>query len=97
MNVKENTWSGLIIGVTVGVVTTWCGHLMDGSKDKDVILNSTATSVAALKISVEDLGEQVKRLTEQPYVRRDEFESRVSGLEQRVGNIERDQQPRTRR
>lgn len=92
MNVKSG---GAILGaLIVAVASSVLNHLWDGSNSKESTLNATASAVAALNTKVEGLADQVKQLTEQPYVRRDEFEGRVSGLEQRVNLIERPQQQR---
>lgn len=89
LNAKGNDWvativGGLIVGVVVSVSDRWL------SKDNDN--NDTLVEV---KTRVEYLGQQVNKLTEQPYVRREEFQSgidsvqnSVTGLEKRVDQLE---------
>lgn len=90
MNTKGG--SGIVVGLIVALGDATFHYVMDRSKDKDLVIASTAATVVEVRTQVKDLTEQVKRLLEQPYVGRNEFEGRLSGLEQRVTDIERSQQ-----
>lgn len=83
MNVKE---TGIVPAVVVGVIVTVANVYISRSVDRD---DSTTASLAELKTQVANLNSQVSKLAEQPYVRREEFEARAAGLDQRLGNIER--------
>jgi outer membrane murein-binding lipoprotein Lpp len=86
MNVKD---SGFVPAVIVGVILSAVQIYLQRNVDHT---DSTATNLATLNVQVATLSKQVEKLTEQPYVRRDEltpFENRVTGLEQRVGTVER--------
>lgn len=90
-NVKN---SGIVPAVVVGLIVEFgqilFGHSLDHS-------DTTTATLAELKTEVASLSTQLSKLTDQPYVRRDEFESRITGLEQRVSNIERGMQSRSQR
>lgn len=86
MNAKE---SGIIPAVVVGVIISAVQIWMARSSDRG---DTTATSLATLTERVSTLSNQVAKLTEQPYVRRDELatvSNRVDGLDQRIGVVER--------
>lgn len=82
---KGNDWvatitGGVIVGVIVSVSNAWLSR--DGSR------NDTLVEV---KTKVEYLTASVNKLTEQPYVRRPEFDAlsdRVTGLDARVNQWE---------
>lgn len=88
-NSKGNDWvatitGGVIVGVFVSAANAWMSH--DGSR------NDTLVEV---RTKVEYLTASVNKLTEQPYVRRDEFqagvatlEGRLTGLDGRVNQLE---------
>jgi hypothetical protein len=88
-NSKGNDWvatitGGIIVGVLVSVVNAWFSH--------DSTRNDTLVEV---RTKVEYLTTSVNKLTEQPYVRRDEFaagvstiENRLTGLDGRVNQLE---------
>lgn len=89
LNAKGNDWvativGGLIVGICVSASNRWFSSENDNTK--------TLVEVAT---KVEYLAGQVNKLTEQPYVRRDEFKSgvesiqdRVTGLDERVLRLE---------
>ena len=88
-NVKGNDWvasivSGIIVGGIVAGASLWASRAGDK--------NDTLVEV---KTRVEYLTTAVNKLTEQPYVRRDEYqtdratiENRLSGLDGRVNQLE---------
>lgn len=85
MNVRHVTGIGyvvvaLFVGLVPPIVARWVDH---------VDQTPTQVSLAKLEVQVSELSDQVKTLTGQPYVRRDEFEGRLSGLDQRITIIER--------
>lgn len=80
---KGNDWvatisGGVIVGLLVSVANAWLSH--DSSR------NDTLVEV---KTKVEYLTASVNKLTEQPYVRRDEFKAGVDSLSERVTGLER--------
>lgn len=86
---------GLVPSVVVGLILSAVNIWWPRSNDRDT---STATSLAKLETQVTYLNIQVSELTKQPYVRREELrnvEDRVTGLDERVGDVERE--VRTRR
>lgn len=91
MNVKNPTGVGyVLIAVVAGLAPQVIMRWLDG-------VDKTPTQVALVEIKtqVANLTIQVTRLTDQPYVRRDEIESRLSGLDRRIADIERQhEQPR---
>jgi hypothetical protein len=91
MNVKGG--SSVLVGLIVVLGDNAIHYFFDSSKDKDALLAHTSTTLVEVNTRVIDLTEQVKRLLEQPYVGRSEFEGRLSGLEERVSHLERTQQP----
>ena len=98
MNNKGSGWGpSMASALIVVVVTSALNHVWDGSNDRDKTLTEAVKSIGQLETKVSDLSEQVKRLTEQPYVRRDELESRLSGFDQRISDVERGQQSGRRR
>jgi len=82
--------------ITAAIIVAVCDvgvkYMWDRATDA-----STATALAELRTNVANLSTQLTDLTRQPYVRREEYESRVSGLEQRVNYVEREQQQRGKR
>ncbi len=86
MNAKENgIIPAIVVGVILSVVNIWVARTTDSH-------DSTATSLATLTERVSTLSKQVEGLTQQPYVRREDLAgvtTRVDGLDQRVGIIER--------
>lgn len=85
MNVKESSWfPALAVGIVISVVQLYVAKQSD-----------RGDTLVAVATKVEYLTAAVKQLTEQPYVRREDLsnvEGRVSGLEQRVSIIEREEQ-----
>lgn len=80
-NSKGNDWvatitGGVIVGVLVSVANAWMSH--DGSR------NDTLVEV---RTKVEYLTASVNKLTEQPYVRRDEFQTGVAAIEGRLTGL----------
>lgn len=85
MNVKAAGFGpALLAGLAAALGTTVINRLFDHTTD-----TTTATAIARLEVQVSGLSDQVSQLTKQPYVRREEFENRVSGLERRVDRVER--------
>jgi hypothetical protein len=96
MNVKggdmqASILSGVLVGLVVAAGSIGISRAVD-SRDE----TTTAASIATLTERVSALSTQVSKLTEQPYVRREEYlgvlggiENRLSGIEQRIGNVER--------
>lgn len=95
MNVKGGDLQGILSGVLVGLLvaagTIGISRAVD-SRDE----TATAASIATLTERVSALSAQVTKLTEQPYVRREEYlgvlggiENRLAGIEQRISNVER--------
>lgn len=85
MNVKSTSGVGyVLIAVVAGLAPQIIMRWLDG-------VDKTPTQVALVEIKtqVANLTIQVTRLTDQPYVRRDEIESRLSGLDRRIGDLER--------
>lgn len=83
MNVKVAGFGpALLAGLAAALGTTVINRLFDHTTD-----TTTATAIARLEEKVGTMGEQLSELTKQPYVRRDEFENRVSGLEKRVDSL----------
>lgn len=89
-NNKGSLGQSVVTALVVGLVMVALGKLTDHHDE-----TATATSIATLTANVANLGEQVRKLTEQPYVRRDEFqagvatiENRVSGLDGRINQLE---------
>lgn len=88
-NSKGNDWvatitGGVIVGVLVSASNAWF------SRD-----NSRNDTLVEVKTKVDYLTDSVNKLTEQPYVRRDEFqagvatlEGRLTGLDGRVNQLE---------
>ena len=74
----------IVVGFVPLVIMRWLDH-----NDQ----TPTLVAMAELKVQVASLSERVKTLTEQPYVRRDEFEERLSGFDRRIGEIERAAKP----
>lgn len=91
MNAKGG--SGIVVGLIVALGDTAAHYFLDRTKDKDALLTNTATALVAVETKVEGLTKQIERLSETPYVGRTEFEGRLAGLEQRVSNVERAEQP----
>lgn len=88
MNVKgswvESIASALIVGVIVAAASRW-GTRSDDTRDQ----------VMALRAQVGEIAKQLDRLSTVPYVRQEDFsraEARITGLERRVGDIERQRQ-----
>jgi hypothetical protein len=89
LNAKGNDWVATIVGgLIVGVCVSFSNRWFSSDNDNTKTLVEVATKV-------EYLAGQVNKLTEQPYVRRDEFESniksvqnRVTGLDERVDRLE---------
>lgn len=82
LNAKGNDWvativGGLIVGVCVSATNRWLSADNDNTK--------TLVQVAT---KVEYLAGQVNKLTEQPYVRRDEFKSGIESVEDRVTGLD---------
>ncbi len=97
MNAKNGGWGPtIVVGLVVGAGSTIISHWLDSGTNKEAVLNNTVTALVEVKTQVSNLADEVKQLREQPYVRREEFESRFTGLEGRVGNIERTEQSRRR-
>lgn len=82
MNVKGSWLETIVTGLIVGVIVAGASRL--GTRSDD-----TRDQVIALRAQFSQFIEQFKQ---DPYVGRDEFtraEGRLTGLEQRVGNLER--------
>jgi hypothetical protein len=89
----------IISAIIVGVILTFAQVIIARSAD-DSGEKNTAEKLATLTERVSNLSDQVRKLTEQPFVRRyelDNMENRVTGLEQRVGVVERSAVARTMR
>jgi len=80
MNVKKDSgwFPALAVGIVISVVQLYVAKQGDR--------NDTLVAVAT---KVEYLTAAVKQLTEQPYVRRDEFQSGIAGVENRVTGLEK--------
>jgi outer membrane murein-binding lipoprotein Lpp len=81
LNAKGNDWvativGGLIVGVCVSFSNRWFSSDTDNTK--------TLVEVAT---KVEYLAGQVNKLTEQPYVRRDEFKSGIESIQDSVAGL----------
>ena len=95
MNAKSGGWGPtIVVGVVVGGCSSVIGHWLDSGTTKETVLNNTVSALVEVKTQVANLADEVKQLREQPYVRREEFEGRVSGLDRRVSDIERNEQSR---
>lgn len=83
LNAKGNDWvativGGLIVGVCVSASNRWFSSDNDNTK--------TLVEVAT---KVEYLAAQVNKLTEQPYVRRDEFKEGLESITDKVDSMDR--------
>ncbi len=77
----------IVAGCDVGVKFAW-----ERATD-----TTTAAALAELRTNVANLSTQLSEFTKQPYIRRDEFESRLTGFDQRISYIEREEQLRSKR
>ena len=77
----------IVAGCDVGVKFMW-----ERATD-----TTTSAALAELRTNVANLSTQLSEFTKQPYIRRDEFESRTAGLEQRINYVEREEQLRSKR
>jgi hypothetical protein len=95
MNVKGSDMqasilSGVLVGLVVAAGSIGISRAVD-SRDE----TATAASIATLTERVSALSTQVSKLTEQPYVRREEYlgvlggvESRLNSFDQRLQRVE---------
>ena len=90
-DVQASILSGVLVGLIVAAGATAINHAMDNRDE-----TATAAAIATLTERVSALNAQVTKLTEQPYVRREEYlgvlggiENRLAGIEQRISNVER--------
>jgi hypothetical protein len=96
LNAKGNDWVASIVGgLIVGVVLAGTNYLLGKDKDDNATLVTVQTELVALKTRFEYLAASINQLTGQPHVRREEYQSgigaienRVSGLEKRVDSLE---------
>jgi hypothetical protein len=91
MNAKGSFGQAVLAGVIVAAASLVIHKATDSSDE-----TTTAASIASLTVKVETLTDQVKKLNEQPYVRRDEYlgvlggiENRFSGHDARIRELER--------
>ena len=96
MNAKSSNGvvSGIIAGAVVALVQVVLSNFSNHTTTTDTVITGLQVQVATLTTQVTTLSSQVGKLTEQPYVRRDELEDRISGLDQRLNQLERAQQQR---
>lgn len=87
MNVKvDNILPALLVGLMVSGVNLFLSRHVDSNTKRDEL---TAAELQNLGKQVTQLNVKVDNLAGQPYVRREEFEAGLAGLDKRVGNIER--------
>lgn len=87
MNVKNSGWmQAVVVGVAVGVIVSASNLFMSRSVGRD---DHTADTLVELKTKVEYLAAQVNKLAEKPYVGRDEYQSRIQAVEDRVSGLEK--------
>jgi hypothetical protein len=90
-DVQTSILAGVLVGLVVAAGSIGITRAVD-SRDE----TATAAAIATLTERVSALNAQVTKLTEQPYVRREEYlgvlggiENRLAGIEQRISNHER--------
>jgi hypothetical protein len=95
-NVKIAGSGGWYVIISIVIVTVpeiflrWLDHV--DPAQTQVALGQAQISLAKLEVQVSELKVQIDKLTEQPYVRREEFENRLSGLDRRISEVERAKQ-----
>lgn len=83
LNAKGNDWVATIVGgLIVGVCVSFSNRWFSSDNDNTKTLVEVATKV-------EYLAGQVNKLTEQPYVRRDEYKAGLESITDKVDSMDR--------
>lgn len=89
MNVKSGLGPAVAAALVVALVTVGVNRVLPDRSTDD---KQTITAIATLTANVANLSKQVEKLNEQPYATRadlDGISNRVTGLEQRFSEHER--------
>lgn len=79
----------MVVAVVVGIVPQVFMRWFNGVDNSPL-----QVSLGQLQTQVSNLTKQVEKLTDKPYVGRDEFEGRLAGFDGRIRDLERSQQSR---